>query len=284
MSGPKRRRKRRPTERRRGRRCASTCGCTTSGSAIVCCCACRRRTASGGCSSTAATTRRARASSPTRSWSKQIKRGSGRRKPLNVVIATHRHQDHISGFGETQLWQDIAVDEVWLPFTADETPGDGDPTPHAWRALMDAAHGLLDDRGKLTPQAMAALDARDDQDKAGVEFMLWNARANAPGIDEPAAWHEGGGRPAGEAAFPARGQDRLPVVVRDTCAARREDPRPGSTVRSAVPQAAQGPSQLGRQRNAVCRRHRRGRLAVPRRVADRGRAPASDPPRSTTPC
>ena len=127
---------------------------------------------------------------------KQIKKDLAG-QPLNVVIATHRHQDHISGFGETQLWQDIAVDEVWLPFTANETPGDGDPTPHAWRALMDAAHGLLDDRGKLTPQAMAALDARDDQDKAGVEFMLWNARANAPGIDNLLHGMKGAdGRPA----------------------------------------------------------------------------------------
>ena len=45
---------------------------------------------------------------------------------LHVVIATHRHQDHISGFGETELWKDIAVAEVWLPFTANDTPGDGD--------------------------------------------------------------------------------------------------------------------------------------------------------------
>ncbi len=102
---------------------------------------------------------------------------------LHVVIATHRHQDHISGFGETELWKDIAVAEVWLPFTANDTPGDGDQSPHAWRALMDAAHGLLDDKGKLTQQALAALNARDEQDKADAEFMLWNARANAPGID-----------------------------------------------------------------------------------------------------
>src|SRR5260370_16231539 len=30
-------------------------------------------------------------------------------EPLDVVIATHRHQDHISGFGETELWRDIPV-------------------------------------------------------------------------------------------------------------------------------------------------------------------------------
>src|ERR1700730_1169801 len=39
-------------------------------------------------------------------------------QPLHVVVATHRHQDHISGFGEKDLWADVGVEEVWLPFTA----------------------------------------------------------------------------------------------------------------------------------------------------------------------
>ena len=29
-------------------------------------------------------------------------------QPLDVVVATHRHQDHISGFGEKDLWADIS--------------------------------------------------------------------------------------------------------------------------------------------------------------------------------
>lgn len=37
---------------------------------------------------------------------------------LDVVAVTHRHRDHVSGFGES-AWQDVRVDEVWLPWTED---------------------------------------------------------------------------------------------------------------------------------------------------------------------
>jgi beta-lactamase superfamily II metal-dependent hydrolase len=37
---------------------------------------------------------------------------------LDVVVATHRHRDHIGGFGKP-LWDNIQVREVWLPWTED---------------------------------------------------------------------------------------------------------------------------------------------------------------------
>ncbi|HEX4962496.1 MAG TPA: MBL fold metallo-hydrolase [Thermoanaerobaculia bacterium] len=42
----------------------------------------------------------------------------GGRKRIDVVVATHRHQDHVSGF-ESDLWDDVEVGEVWLPWTED---------------------------------------------------------------------------------------------------------------------------------------------------------------------
>jgi beta-lactamase superfamily II metal-dependent hydrolase len=102
---------------------------------------------------------------------------------LNVVIATHRHQDHISGFGEQELWDDVAVEEVWLPFTADEAASQDEPALRAWHALMEQAHDLVDENGNLTPSAMLAMDAHNPAEKAAAEFMLWNARSNAPGIE-----------------------------------------------------------------------------------------------------
>lgn len=39
---------------------------------------------------------------------------------IDVVIATHRHQDHVSGF-ESDVWDEVEVDEVWLPWTEDPT-------------------------------------------------------------------------------------------------------------------------------------------------------------------
>jgi len=44
---------------------------------------------------------------------------------LDVVVATHRHQDHVSGFS-SDIWRDVEVGEVWMPWT--ENPDDGKAT------------------------------------------------------------------------------------------------------------------------------------------------------------
>ena len=41
---------------------------------------------------------------------------------IDVVIATHRHRDHILGFGRPD-WAAVHVGEVWLPWC--ESPDDG---------------------------------------------------------------------------------------------------------------------------------------------------------------
>jgi beta-lactamase superfamily II metal-dependent hydrolase len=58
---------------------------------------------------------------------------------LDVVVATHHHADHISGFALPE-WEDVEVAEVWLPFVEDE----GDPNAAALRqAQAVAAQRLL---------------------------------------------------------------------------------------------------------------------------------------------
>ena len=104
-------------------------------------------------------------------------------QPLDVVIATHRHQDHISGFGEKDLWTDIFVEEVWLPFTAKPEAVDEEPNLKAWNGLMETVGRLWDTAGNLTAAAASALAARDPNERAAAAFMLWNARANTPGIE-----------------------------------------------------------------------------------------------------
>lgn len=42
---------------------------------------------------------------------------------IDVVVATHRHKDHVSGFAD-DAWSDVAVKEVWMPWT--EHPTDKD--------------------------------------------------------------------------------------------------------------------------------------------------------------
>lgn len=44
--------------------------------------------------------------------------GDGDGARIDVVVATHRHKDHISGFSR-KSWNDVRVGEVWLPWTED---------------------------------------------------------------------------------------------------------------------------------------------------------------------
>ena len=53
---------------------------------------------------------------------------------IDVVIATHRHRDHVSGFA-SPAWADVEVKEVWMPWT--ENPKD----PQA-RKIRDAQSHL----------------------------------------------------------------------------------------------------------------------------------------------
>jgi beta-lactamase superfamily II metal-dependent hydrolase len=39
---------------------------------------------------------------------------------IDVVVATHRHKDHVSGFANDD-WDSVEVKEVWMPWTEDET-------------------------------------------------------------------------------------------------------------------------------------------------------------------
>jgi len=52
---------------------------------------------------------------------------------LDVVVATHRHRDHVSGF-QSPVWRDVHVGEVWMPWTED-------PADPAARKIRDAQSG-----------------------------------------------------------------------------------------------------------------------------------------------
>jgi beta-lactamase superfamily II metal-dependent hydrolase len=58
-------------------------------------------------------------------------------KRIDVVVATHRHSDHIAGF--IPEWNDVSVGEVWLPWTEDSA----DPVANGLRAQRDRMHELL---------------------------------------------------------------------------------------------------------------------------------------------
>lgn len=64
---------------------------------------------------------------------------------IDVVVATHRHKDHVSGFGQA-AWDRVFVKEVWMPWTED--PAD------------DEARRIRDIQSRLALGLQAALTTR----------------------------------------------------------------------------------------------------------------------------
>jgi hypothetical protein len=85
------------------------------------------------------------------------------KKKLEVVVATHAHRDHISGFGKfDERFAEFTIGEVWLPWT--DNPKDPDAKMFQKKAL--ALYDRLDNHLRLTlkatetdPQFAAALNA-----------------------------------------------------------------------------------------------------------------------------
>lgn len=134
-------------------------------------------------------------------------------KPINVLIATHRHQDHISGFGEKDLWADVVVEEIWLPFTADPQAARDEPALKVWDGLMERAHEFVDESGRLTASAAAAMAARDPAEHDAAAFMLWNARANAPAIENLLKGMKGPGGQLARRRFLPERKDQYPSQI-----------------------------------------------------------------------
>lgn len=92
------------------------------------------------------------------------------RARIDVVVGTHRHADHVSGFAST-LWRDVEVGEVWMPWTEDYD----DPAARRILARQSRAaqrlHAALAARG--------ALNARERLAMALAENALTNAAAMA---------------------------------------------------------------------------------------------------------
>jgi beta-lactamase superfamily II metal-dependent hydrolase len=87
---------------------------------------------------------------------------------IDLVIATHRHRDHVSGFEEA-AWKDVRVDEVWMPWT--EHPTDPDA-----RVIREAQAK----KAQKLAMAFARMDLPADRKEALLsiaENNLTNAKA-----------------------------------------------------------------------------------------------------------
>ena len=79
---------------------------------------------------------------------------------IDVLVMTHRHRDHVHGFSRKELWGDVQVGEVWMPWTEN----DADPLAKSLRALQHAAatrayYALLTLRPGRSPAREIALNS-----------------------------------------------------------------------------------------------------------------------------
>lgn len=76
---------------------------------------------------------------------------------LDVVVATHRHQDHVSGFADDR-WAEVAVEEVWMPWTEDPDSGEAMALRERQLEFKRRLTLSLVDRPKDDPASRLALE------------------------------------------------------------------------------------------------------------------------------
>lgn len=104
---------------------------------------------------------------------------AGEAPHLDVVVATHRHADHISGFSEP-AWEEVSVGEVWVPFVEDLT----DEDTAALRGDLDAGPRLLLELIEEVGRRLAAEGAGAlPPALAMAESFALNARSNATAMN-----------------------------------------------------------------------------------------------------
>lgn len=130
----------------------------------------------------------------------------GSQPRLDVVVATHRHLDHVTGF-QLGAWDQVAVGEVWMPFTEnpDDTLGRSIRDEQAAKAKTLMAH-------------LTTLAATGDRVAAAAAEVAGNSLTNAKAMDR--LYHRFGGSPQRrffphadnrQLAFPAPGLSSMTV-------------------------------------------------------------------------
>ena len=84
----------------------------------------------------------------------------GRPPRIDVVVATHRHFDHISGF-DLNRWDDVEVGEVWMPWTEQR------------------GHGPADSLRRQQQRMAAALAKRFPSIDTPIGWLAMNSMSNA---------------------------------------------------------------------------------------------------------
>jgi beta-lactamase superfamily II metal-dependent hydrolase len=107
---------------------------------------------------------------------------------IDLVIGTHRHRDHVSGFDD-EAWADVEVTEVWMPWTENPKDKEARDIRNRQSKLAMQLHSAF-----ANPEVMAALPPEvDEPQRVQLRAMVMNALTNAPAMR---TLHEGfAGRP-----------------------------------------------------------------------------------------
>jgi beta-lactamase superfamily II metal-dependent hydrolase len=98
---------------------------------------------------------------------------------IDVVVATHRHQDHVYAFNSDR-WENCEVGEVWLPWLEDRS---NKQATRLWKKQQQFTMSLA---------AAVPTFGLDAESQKSVEFMLWNAGIDNLSGFEASAWSNGG--------------------------------------------------------------------------------------------
>jgi beta-lactamase superfamily II metal-dependent hydrolase len=114
---------------------------------------------------------------------------------IDVVIATHRHQDHVYTFNSEE-WDELEVGEVWLPWVEDR---ENKEATRLWKKQSSFALQLSN--------ALSSFNL-GDEDEQSVNFMLWNAGIDVQGFADVGGWSNKGALDRLHGGFQSRERDR----------------------------------------------------------------------------
>jgi beta-lactamase superfamily II metal-dependent hydrolase len=89
--------------------------------------------------------------------------GADGKPRIDVVVATHRHRDHISGFADRR-WNAVEVGEVWMPWTEKIGDPDADRIRQMQTRLAASLHAAFQRLGAAPELTDLALNAVSNDD------------------------------------------------------------------------------------------------------------------------
>ncbi|HSL69116.1 MAG TPA: hypothetical protein VK864_02685, partial [Longimicrobiales bacterium] len=83
---------------------------------------------------------------------------------IDLVIGTHRHKDHVSGFSD-DAWDDVEVGEVWMPWTEDPDDPEARRIRETQAGIAAHLQATFDRLGAAAPEefSLIALNALSNE-------------------------------------------------------------------------------------------------------------------------